>query len=401
MGYGELPIAVIPHPFGVLSREQVRVLADTCADEIAKLVCTSPSATSSSASVPATLAAEVEVSDDADAVNRLFRERRWSDGLPVVPPTRERVARMLKSAAATPDTVIASIAPGMGAATVELIAVNAVMAGCDPDYLPVLIAAVQAVTASAFNLQAIQSTTNPAAVWLIVSGPAAQRLAMNGGNNCLGQGNWANATLGRALRLILQNIGRALPGEMDLATQGQPGKFTFCCAENEAQSPWEPLHVEHGYSLQQSAVTVVGAEGTLNLNTHTKDADQLLRVFAESLPRPPSNDYRIGKGAPWLIIAPEHAAVLAAAGLTKMEVKRRLWEMSRMPAGRMADVDMRHMQQIRRPELGDIAADTQLTICRSPASLGIIVAGGPGTHSVYLPSFGDTVASTQEIFFAV
>ena len=115
-----------------------------------------------------------------------------------------------------------------------------------------------------------------------------------------------NATLGRALRLILQNIGGALPGDMDRATHGQPGKFSFCCAENEAQSPWEPLHVEKGFGIGQSTVTVVGAEGTLNMNAHTKDAGELLRVIAETLPRPPSNDYLNG-GNPWIILCPEHA----------------------------------------------------------------------------------------------
>src|SRR6185503_13685374 len=118
--------------------------------------------------------------------------------------------------------------------------------------------------------------TNPVAVWVVVNGPAAQRLGVNGGFNCLGQGAWANATIGRALRLVLQNCGGALPGEMDRATQGQPGKYSFCCAENEAASPWEPLHVERGFGRADSTVTVVGAEGTMNMNTHTKSASELV-----------------------------------------------------------------------------------------------------------------------------
>ncbi len=257
---------------------------------------------------PAERAALFEAPDDLDAINRLYRERRWSDGLPIVPPTQERVARMLGATRRARDEVVAAVAPGYGAATVERIAINAVLAGCDPEYLPLLIAATEAVAAPEFNLQGIQSTTNPVAVWLIVNGPIAQRLNVNSTFNCLGQGAWANATLGRALRLILQNVGGALPGEMDRATQGQPGKYSFCCAENEAGNPWEPLHVERGFARECSTVTVVGAEGTMNMNSHAKDAVELARVIAETMIHPPSNEYTHG-GEPWLVLGPEHAEV--------------------------------------------------------------------------------------------
>src|SRR5262245_26727030 len=160
-------------------------------------------------------AALFEAPEDLAAINQLYRERRWSDGLPIVPPTVERVTQMLAQTRRRPDEVVAHVAPGFGAATVERIAVNAVMAGCEPAYLPVVIAAVEAAAAEEFNLQGIQATTNPVAVWVVVNGPAAQRLGVNGSFNCIGQGAWANATIGRALRLVLQNCGGALPGEMD------------------------------------------------------------------------------------------------------------------------------------------------------------------------------------------
>ena len=180
----------------------------------------------------------VEIEDDLEAINAAYRAKSWSDGLPIVPPTRERVARMLAAVDVAPDTVVARLAPGFGVATVERIAINAVMAGCGPIHLPLLVAAVEAVATPAFNLQAIQATTNPVAVFVIVNGPAARELGFNGTFNCLGEGNWSNATVGRALRLVLRNIGGALPGQLDRATQGQPGKYSFCCAENEADSPW-------------------------------------------------------------------------------------------------------------------------------------------------------------------
>ena len=148
----------------------------------------------------------VEAPDDLDELIEFFHLRRWSDGLPVVPPTRERVERMLAGTCRKADEVIARVAPGYGAATLELIAINAVMAGCRVDYMPVLIAAVEALSAKEFNLQGIQATTNPVAIWMVVNGPIAEQLGINGGMNCLGQGTVANATLGRALRL---KIGRA------------------------------------------------------------------------------------------------------------------------------------------------------------------------------------------------
>jgi len=342
-------------------------------------------------------AARFDLADDYDAINRHYRERRWSDGLPIVPPTVERVERMLVATKRDRYEVVAHVAPGYGAATVERIAINAVMAGCDPEYLPVLIAATEAVADPEFNLQAIQATTNPVAVWLVVNGPIASRLGINATYNCIGEGAWANATLGRALRLILRNVGGALPGDMDRATQGQPGKFTFCCAENEADSPWTPLHVERGYAPDVSTVTVVGAEGTMNMNTHSKQADELLRIIAETMIHPPSNEYCHG-GEPWLMIGPEHADILQAGGYDKAAVKAKLWELTKMPAGRMSVKDLLRVRESRGAEYGGkITDDTLLTIAQTPEDIMLMVAGGPGTHSVYVPCFGNSKAITREV----
>jgi len=341
-------------------------------------------------------AALFEAPDDIDAINRLYRDRRWSDGLPVVPPTVERVERMLAHTRRSRDETVARVAPGFGAATVERIAINAVLAGCDPEYLPVLVAAVEAVTAPEFNLQGIQATTNPVAVLVVVSGPIARRLAVNSTFNCLGQGAWANATIGRALRLVLQNCGGALPGEMDRATHGQPGKYTFCCAENADANPWEPLHVERGFPRASSTVTVVGAEGTMNMNTHTKDAGELLRAIAETMQHPPSNEYCHG-GEPWLILSPEHAEILKAGGLARADVQRGLWERSKMTARRMTAKDLLRVEASRSKELGRIGPDTLLPISPRPQDICIVVAGGPGTHSVYVPCFGNSRAVTREL----
>jgi hypothetical protein len=341
-------------------------------------------------------AALFEAPDDLDAINRMYRERGWSDGLPIVPPTPARVTRMIAGTTRRRDEVIAALAPGYAAATVENIAINAVMAGCEPACLPVLMAAVEACAAPEFNLQGIQATTNPVAVWIIINGPVARALGVNAAFNCIGEGAWANATIGRALRLVLRNVGGALPGEMDRATHGQPGKYTFCCAENEAASPWAPLHIERGFAPSASTVTVVGAEGTMNMNTHSKDAGELIRVIAETMIHPTSNEYTHG-GEPWLLLGPEHAEILQRGGLDKAAFKRRLWEASRMPAKQLSAKELLRARDSRTAELGEIGPETLLPIAPRPEGLGVVVAGGPGTHSVYVPCFGNSAAVTREI----
>jgi len=193
---------------------------------------------------------------------------------------------------------------------------------------------------------------------------------------------------------VLQNIGGALPGEMDRATHGYPGKFTFCCAENEEQSPWEPLHVERGYAREESTVTVVAAEGTMNMNTHSKDAEELARVIAETMIHPPSNEYVHG-GEPWLLLGVEHAEIFSGAGWSKAELQRRVWEATKMPAKHLSTKELARTRDSRTAELGEIAPGTLLPIAPSPAEIRILVAGGPGTHSVYIPNFGNSRAVTR------
>ena len=338
----------------------------------------------------------LDVPDDLESFNRMFQERGWGDGLPLIPPTRERVEAMLAGTDVDRHQVVAVLAPRFGEATVERIAVNAVMAGCLPAYLPVLLSAVEAVADPAFNLQALQVTTHAVTSCLVINGPIAAAIGMNSRSNCMGQGNWANATLGRALHLALQNIGGAIPVEIDRATQGQPGKYSFCFAENEAANPWSPLHVERGCSADDNAVTVIGAGGTLNLNCHGRTVADLSRSLADSMAFPASNDYWFG-GAPWIVLAPEHAAVFRQAGLSKSEVKRLLWEQSKLSASRMTAADLARTRLARAAEFPDLGPETELPISPQPDEIGIIVAGGPGTHSVYLPTFGDTRSVTKKI----
>jgi hypothetical protein len=396
LGAPDLPIAVVPHPFGTRKREELRAIAEQCAGEIARLACEAPAASTNSASAAIPRASLVEAPEGLEDINAFYMERRWGDGLLIVPPTQERVERMLAHTKRARDEVIATIAPRYGAATVERIAINAVMAGCKPEYLPVLIAAAQAVGTKAFHLQAIQATTNPAAVWLVVNGPIAQRLGVNCGGNCLGPGAWANGTLGRALRLILQNIGGGLPGDMDKATHGQPAKWTFCCAENEEANPWEPLHVERGYANGDSTVTVVGALGTWNMNITEKEPENVVAMIGDTMQYPASSDYIHG-GAPWVLLSPQHAQLFKQAGWSKAEVKRRLWEASKMRAGRSLGSEFERLKNARAAELGDITPDTIIPISVQPDDITLLVAGGAGSHTVFVPVSAHTRSVTVKI----
>lgn len=390
---------VIPHPFGTRSLDEVAVIARSCVEQLVKLI--SDQQLTTTVTTPARQAAVspaqcLALDDDFDAINEAFDAQRWTDGLPIAPPTPARVERMLAHSPLPRDTLIARIPPAFGAATVELLAINAVMAGLPPAAFPVLLAAVEAVVDPVFNLQAIQTTTNPVAVWLIVNGPVVERLGFNASFNCLGEGNRANATLGRTLRLVMRNVGGALPGEMDRATQGQPARYTLCSAEHEAASPWTSVRAEQGFDPDVSTVTAVPMEGTLNMNTHSKDGDEILRVFSASMIHPPSNEYVHG-GEPWLLISPEHADLITKAGYDKAGVQERLWELTKMPAGSMAQRDFERARTSRVIELGEVGPETLLPIAHRAADIRIVVAGGPGTHSVYVPCFGNARAVTRAI----
>jgi hypothetical protein len=317
-----------------------------------------------------------------------FYNQRWTDGLPIVLPEPERVETMLKGTTLSPAESVGSISPGGGEATVEKIAINAVMAGCLPQYLPVVIAAVKATTQPQFNLHGVQTTTNPCGPMVQVNGQIRERLQINGGSNCFGPGWRANATIGRAVHLVLMNIGEATSDDVDKSTQGMPGKYSFCFAENEEESPWSPLHVERGFKPEDDVVTVTAPATTFNM-AGGGDAEDLLLTIAHSLTAIGSNNFRQGGGEPMIAFCPQHANILADAGYSKDDVKRWLHKEARvplewLPAGVKA-------QRERLTGLED-----PLPLAPSWEGFIIVVAGGPGgLHSTFLPTFGDTYAASE------
>ena len=335
-------------------------------------------------------AQHIQLPDDYDAVQDLYLERGWSDGLPITPPTPERVEVMLSAVSLDPQQVVAQLPPNWGDATVERLAINAVMAGCRPDYLPVIIAAVSAMSDPAFNLYAIQATTHSCAPLLIINGPIREQLGLNSSSGAYGPGWRANATIGRAVRLALLNIGGGYPGVGDMSTQGAPSKYTYCIAEKEEANPWEPLHVERGFSSGQSAVTVLAGEPPHNINDHTgATAEEILTIIAGAMAVTGANNAYTG-GETLLALGPEHAATMAADGFDKAAVRAWLSQHARVPLERYTEATMLE-------RFGQIP-DGPVPMVATPEDLAIIVLGGPGKHSSWVPTFGGATRSvTQEI----
>ncbi|MDP6184030.1 MAG: hypothetical protein QF609_09445 [Gammaproteobacteria bacterium] len=321
---------------------------------------------------------------DAGALDDEFEERGWSDGLPVVAPTAARVDAMLAYTDRHRDDEFGTMPPRGGIVSLEILAVNAVMAGCRPEYFPVVVTAVEALLDPEFNLFAVQATTHPCAPCVIVNGPVARELGINARYGAFGPGVRANATIGRAVRLILFNVGGAAPGILDRSTQGQPAKYAYCVAENEAESPWEPLHVERGYAAADSTVTVTAADGPHNLNDHvSSDADGILATIVGALGDMGSNNAYL-YGQPTIAFGPEHAAILAASNLGKNDIRRHVFDHARVPRELWARGGMAGMVEDLFPH------DESLPIIKAPEDLLIIVLGGFGRHSCWLPTFGDT-----------
>ncbi|HLJ68861.1 MAG TPA: thioredoxin family protein [Chloroflexota bacterium] len=275
-------------------------------------------------------ARSVELAELEDEIEACF-DRGWTDGLPVVPPTPLRVIQMLEGTSREPDEVVAIVPPDRAPCTVEKVAINAVMAGCRPAYLPVVLAALEAACMPEFNLHGVLATTYSVGPVVIVNGPVRRAIGMNWGINVLGQGNRANATIGRALQLIVRNVGGGRPGEIDRATLGNPGKYTFCFAENEEDSPWEPLAVERGLPAGVSAVTLFAGEGPRTVfDQLSRQPESLARSFArclESVAHPKLvRDYEAV-----VVVSPEHGRVFRESGWTKRRLREEILEQLVLP----------------------------------------------------------------------
>ena len=270
-------------------------------------------------------ARRIEVASQQDEHELMF-ERGWSDGLPLVPPTEERVLKMLAGTTRAPSEIVGVVPPDTVACTIEKVAINAVMAGCKPEYLPVVLAAVEAACRDEFCLHGVLATTYFSGPIIIVNGPIAERIGMNNSHNVLGQGNRANSTIGRALQLVIRNVGGGRPGGVDRATLGQPGKIGFCFAEREHDSYWESLAVERGFSADQSTVTLFAGGGVHPVGDQKSRGPQsLTRSLALTL-RTVYHGKIYGRADALLVVSPENMRVFREAGWSKARFREALDE---------------------------------------------------------------------------
>ena len=268
-------------------------------------------------------ARSISVESSVDDIELCY-ERGWTDGLPVVPPTRERVLEMLDGTTRKPQEVIGVIPPDRIECTVEKAAINAVMAGCKPEYFPVVLAAIEAALVPEFGLHGVICTTNAVAPVIMVNGPIARRIGMNARENVFGQGNRANATIGRALQLVVRNVGGGRPGEIDRACFGTPGKYSFCFAEDESDGAWESYAVEKGFSKQASTVTLFTGDGVAPIiDQSARTPEELIGSYAPCL-RALYHPGQVVDVAAFLVVSPEHARIFHRAGWSKQKVKDEL-----------------------------------------------------------------------------
>jgi len=383
------PIVSVQHPDMRRRAEPVMAAIVESATETgggANRVTGSRGAAGSGGSAAAAVAERITVEDDPEAIFERFAREDWTDGLPIVPPTEARVAQMLASTDLDPSISLGPMPPRWGAATIAKLAVNAVMAGCKPEYFPVVVAAVRAILEKPFNLYGVQGTTNPAGPVLIVNGPIAREIGVNARGNLFGPGFRANATIGRAIRLIMTTIGGGVPQQADRSTLGNPAKYTCCFAENEAASPWAPLHVERGFEPGTSTVTAFGGAAPANIIEKSKTADEMLVTIARAMAVSGSNNMFMSQ-EPLLVLGPEHAALAARQGFDKERVRQTLFEHARIPFEHIGQSNAAVLGVWRGGCIEEVEGGRTLRIAEKPTDIVIVVAGGAGNHSASIPGW--------------
>ncbi len=408
-GMSHLPLIRLPHPVGSIGLDALRLLAASSIDAIVGALTAAPVHSNDAPKVTNGSAvesgSELAVPADPALMFQYFVNRGWTDGLPVLPPTPAALDAMIAGSGMEKDQTLGVIPPVNGIASVEKIAANAVMAGCLPDYFPLVVAAVKGVLQSGFNLDGVQTTTGNIAPLVIINGPCRNALQINYSSNVLGQGWRANSTIGRALRLVLTNIGGAIPGLYDKATLGQPAKYTFCIAENEEENPWEPLHVERGFAVETDTVSVLGCTGVNSaVDMASQTARGLLKTFALTMMGGLTSG--VTSTETLLIICPEHAAILNGAGYSKAAIREELFVAARVPHEKISDENLELLSK-RRPFWFQSNSAPVIGVVDRPEDIWIIVAGGKGAKSAYIPGrtgthlqttvVGDRVPSGAEV----
>lgn len=362
--------------------------------------------------------------EDIHVLQEHFFESGWTDGLPIVPPVPERIEEFIAASGHQPSDIIYALPTRNRVITVEKIAINACMAGCLPECMPVIIAVIRAMSEKSYVFHGSITSTGGSAQFILVNGPIRSELGMNSGTNFMGPGNRANSTIGRAIRLIIINVAGAVPGILDKSTQGQPGKYSLVVPEAEEFSPWEPFHVENGYERSTSTVTVFASEAPHNIMNHeSNDPEELLYCIAREMAA--AGSFSLGQSA--LVLAPEHAEIIARSGWTKKDIKEFLFQNATQTIGELKKigklgndikifsnpgldeesllnrafdtVDMKRFLAYRKTQPGRAEGD-DMAVSRGlyPDDIILAVAGGAaGGHSSFFPSWSRGRASLFQI----
>ncbi|MBI2858838.1 MAG: hypothetical protein HYX90_07150 [Chloroflexi bacterium] len=392
-GVAELCSAIVPHPMGMLSPAEIEAKADKAFPEIMRLATEWNSKGSRSVAKLAYPAERFEFDGKAEDVSNHFFDQGWSLGLPIIPPTPDRVEAMLRGTTRRPDEVLGRMPPRMASLTVELVAAHAVMAGCKPKYMPILIAAIEGLLDPKIDARGALSTTGTTQFVAIVNGPIVKDAGIASRQGSAGKGHRANATIGYAINLIAYNVGGSRPPDVDKSTFGSPADFTcWVFGENEEQVPvnWQPLHVERGFKESDSVVTVLYSYPPLdNIDHWSVTPEEHVRWWSRLISPLDNMGGPCWPNAldlePVVALGPEHAALIASAGWSKDDFRKALWERARIPlstwpAGSPA---MRALVE----KLGQLAPDSMVPITADPAKFVIAIGGGAGKQSHFFPSF--------------
>ena len=382
-GLSVLPLVEIPHPMHTASETLVTERAEAAVTEIAGRL-----TDEAGIRAPADgdgLPERIDIDDPDD--QELFYAQGWTDGLPVVPPTAEKVAAMIAAGGRDGAESLGRMPPRMREATVEKIAINAVMAGCEPRAFPVVLAACEALLEEDCKLFGVQTATNQSTPMLLVSGPAAAALEVNSAGNVLGPGWRANATIGRAIRLICRNVGGEIPHVTDMATQGQPGKYGLCIAEAESESPWSPFHLEQGWGADDNVITVFGGVAAPhNVFTYSCESGQEIMDHFIGAMTALGNNNIIFPSGPMLVLSPEHAGTLARDGYDKDKMRAEIFERARIVIKSLPKKTQKGLLHRRSNWFETVGDPDHIGIADRPEDIVILVAGGAGIHSVFIPT---------------
>lgn len=420
-GVPSLSIADMPLPFTNQSPEVINDMVGASIDQVIQGLTEPPEVVHladegfTTVSDPVLTFEAGDLLETMEVMNRRFLEWRWSDGFPLVPPTLDRVERMLAGTSRAPQDVIATLEPGFGLATVEKIAVNAVMAGCRPEHLPVVITAVQCISEPKIYLRNKAMSTGPHAPLILVNGPIASELGINSGICALGPGSisYANTVIGRALRLVMMNVGFTYPGVSDMDTVGSPLKYSLCFAENVEQSPWDPYHVDLGYRPDDDTVTVHFVYGTCELHDFQSfEAEDLVHGFASAacnLAQVPTGSWLVGRRADprfkteekeqhFMIVCPDHAQVFHRQGWDKTRIKKEMFKRARMTFRDLMTGKEPKNFQLAHPELQWLwdSPDNLLPVVESPDCFLVAVVGASAGRGAFFWGAGEPVTKIVE-----